>query len=64
MSFWTEQDALTYLKDFNIPYCSIYGDINVEKGNLKMSGEQRTGCMFCMFGCHLEKEPNRFQQQL
>lgn len=22
----------------------------------------RTGCMFCMFGCHLEKEPNRFQR--
>ena len=21
-----------------------------------------TGCMFCMFGCHLEKEPNRFQR--
>lgn len=23
---------------------------------------QRTGCMFCMFGCHLEKQPNRFQK--
>jgi len=24
-------------------------------------GYLRTGCMFCMFGVHLEKEPNRFQ---
>jgi len=25
-------------------------------------GEKRTGCIFCMFGVHLEKEPNRFQR--
>lgn len=29
---------------------------------LETTGEKRTGCMFCMFGCHLEKEPNRFQR--
>ena len=62
MSFWTEQDVLQYIKRFNIPYCSIYGDIIEENGNLKAIGEQRTGCMFCMFGCHLEKEPNKFQR--
>lgn len=28
---------------------------------LETTGRQRTGCMFCMFGCHLEKTPNRFQ---
>ncbi|MDI3074613.1 hypothetical protein QJL41_08720 [Clostridioides difficile] len=22
---------------------------------------KRTGCIFCIYGCHLEKEPNRFQ---
>ena len=27
MAFWTEQDVLHYLKDFNIPYCDVYGDI-------------------------------------
>jgi hypothetical protein len=32
-----------------------------EKGGLKTTGCSRTGCVFCMFGCHLEKEPNRFQ---
>ena len=29
---------------------------------LKTTGCNRTGCIFCMFGCHLEKEPNRFQR--
>lgn len=29
---------------------------------LTTTGCSRTGCMFCMFGCHLEKEPNRFQR--
>jgi hypothetical protein len=24
-------------------------------------GYSRTGCIFCMFGIHLEPEPNRFQ---
>lgn len=63
LSFWTEQDILTYLKRFNIPYCSVYGDI-VEDSNGKLitTGENRTGCMFCMFGVHLEKEPNKFQR--
>lgn len=29
---------------------------------LETTGCNRTGCIFCMFGCHLEKEPNRFQK--
>ena len=84
MSFWTEQDVLHYLKKYDIPYCSVYGDIVTEDadGNqydihtehfeflcsyrqnpeLKTTGCDRTGCIFCMFGCHLEKEPNRFQR--
>ena len=28
---------------------------------LETTGCKRTGCIFCMFGCHLENEPNRFQ---
>lgn len=74
MSFWTEQDVLHYIKKYNIPYASIYGDIvpteetirlpifDEELDVLKTTGCDRTGCMFCMFGCHLEKEPNRFQR--
>lgn len=63
MSFWTEQDVLRYLKEFNIPYASVYGDIvENEHGKLMTTGASRTGCMFCMFGVHLEKNPNRFQR--
>lgn len=83
LSFWTEQDILHYIKKYNVPYCSVYGDIVADFGNevsdgqlniidylgeyepedrLKTTGCNRTGCIFCMFGCHLEKEPNRFQR--
>ena len=64
LSFWTEQDVLSYIKQFDVPYCSVYGDIvPVDEGALlKTTGCDRTGCIFCMFGCHLEKEPNRFQR--
>lgn len=75
LSFWTEQDILHYLKKYNVPYCSVYGDIVYQDadGNkydealfddapLTTTGCKRTGCIFCMFGCHLEKEPNRFQR--
>ena len=64
LSFWTEQDILNYIKQFDVPYCSVYGDIVlVDEGTLlKTTGCDRTGCIFCMFGCHLEREPNRFQR--
>lgn len=29
---------------------------------LATTGCDRTGCIFCAFGCHLEKEPSRFQR--
>ena len=82
MSFWTEQDVFQYIKKYDVPYCSVYGEIvPVDDGEqfngqlttfdvlndyegtlLKTTGCDRTGCIFCMFGCHLEKEPNRFQR--
>ncbi len=84
LSFWTEQDILHYLKKYDVPYCSVYGDIQVKPWEedtlegqinlidylecyepedlLETTGCDRTGCIFCMFGCHLEKEPNRFQR--
>lgn len=73
MSFWTEQDVLEYIVKYDVPYASVYGQIK-EEGEIEgqmfldgfhtklcTTGAKRTGCMFCMFGCHLEKEPNRFQ---
>lgn len=73
MSFWTEQDVLQYIKQNNIPIASVYGDVvyaeNEEQtrlfaecGKLKTTGCQRTGCIFCGFGCHLEKSPTRFER--
>lgn len=74
MSFWTEQDVLQYIKENDLPIASVYGDVVPEDGQvvldinglespkLKTTGCDRTGCMFCMFGCHLEGEPNRFQR--
>ena len=82
ISFWTEQDVLHYIKEFNVPYCPVYGEIKVDdhpefegqmnwidylgcyepQDRLTTTGCSRTGCMFCMFGVHLEKEPNRFQR--
>lgn len=83
LSFWTEQDILHYIKKYNVPYCPVYGEIqvkppeNADQGQMNMidylgcyepedtletTGCDRTGCIFCMFGCHLEKEPNRFQR--
>ena len=51
-----------YLKQFNIPYASVYGEIVQDKnGKYATTGCKRTGCIFCGFGAHLEKEPNRFQ---
>lgn len=79
ISFWTEQDVLQYIKRYNIPICSVYGDVVYEddseqvrfgdlgvdcsgNGRLTTTGCNRTGCIFCGFGCHLEKEPSRFQR--
>lgn len=50
LGFWKEEDVWEYLKKYNIPYCKIYD-----------KGYKRTGCMFCMFGIHCEKNPNRFE---
>lgn len=42
------------------PGLAIFESKEVKK--LTTTGCNRTGCIFCGFGCHLEKEPNRFQR--
>ena len=43
-------------------YCSVYGEIlQDKKGKFYTTGAKRTGCMFCMFGVHTEKSPNKFE---
>lgn len=63
ISFWMEQDILEYIVKYDIPYPSVYGKIIRDKNGIySTTGLNRTGCVFCGFGCHLEKEPNRFQR--
>jgi 3'-phosphoadenosine 5'-phosphosulfate sulfotransferase (PAPS reductase)/FAD synthetase len=62
MAFWTEQDVLEYLRLYNLPYASVYGDIVETPKGLATTGCSRTGCMFCMFGCTQDPTPNRFQR--
>ena len=63
IGFWTKQDVLRYVDEHEIPICSVYGNIVKEPcGEYKLTGEQRTGCVCCGFGCHLEQEPNRIQR--
>lgn len=38
------------------------GLLELERPILKTTGCSRTGCMFCGYGCHLEKNPNRFER--
>lgn len=86
MSFWTNQDVLHYLKKYDVPYCSVYGDIVIderidgenviegqmnmidylgcyeESDRLKTTQCDRTGCIFCAFGCGQEKGLSRFER--
>lgn len=74
ISFWTEQDVLNFLYKNEIPIAGVYGTIQ-EKGELPgqmflpgfcnelcCSGCERTGCIFCAYGAHLDKGTTRFQR--
>ena len=50
IAFWKEEDIWNYIKLNNLPFSSIYN-----------MGYKNTGCVFCAFGLHLQKEPNKFQ---
>ncbi len=63
LSIWTEQDILEYIDIFKLPIAKVYGELlKDDNGKYYLTGENRTGCMFCMYGCHLEKKPNKFQR--
>lgn len=61
MSFWTEQDVLRYIKENDVQLPSVYGKIIEDNGKLHCTGEERTGCCYCMIGAHLD-HPNKFQR--
>ena len=68
ISFWTEQDVLRYALQNRIELAKPYGNIIYAENNeqyslidrdedkLKTTDLDRTGCVFCGFGCHLEKQ--------
>lgn len=74
ISFWTNQDILQYIRQNDIKIASVYGDIVYKDdpeqlrmedgycGKLRTTGCDRTGCIFCGFGAHLERGETRFQR--
>lgn len=75
MAFWTEQDILHYIKENHLPIASVYGDVvQVDEYGFiyetsllptckyMTTGCDRTGCIFCGYGAHLEKGEGRFQR--
>lgn len=63
ISFWMEQDIYEYIVRYGITIPAVYGKIvQDENGKYYTTGCDRTGCVWCCFGCHLEKEPTRFQR--
>lgn len=72
MSFWTEQDVLRYIKLNDIKIADVYGFVAADKDGQQAFGDcdcklcttgcERTGCIFCGFGAHLEKGEGRFQR--
>lgn len=51
LSFWTEADIYEYIEKYGVKIPDLY-----------QMGYERNGCMFCGFGVHLEKSPNRYER--
>ena len=70
LSFWTEQDILTYIHTYGLDIADVYGDIAymdsdgmyyseplfMDGMELTTTGAKRTGCVFCMFGITQDSE--------
>jgi len=59
LSIWTREDVMKFIRQYHIPYCSIYD-----------KGEKTTGCVYCGFGCQYDmtrfhraelREPKRYK---
>lgn len=60
LSIFTTKDIWEYAWRHNIRFAEVYYTRQI--GDVVIDAEQRTGCMFCLFGIHLEKGKNRFQR--
>lgn len=58
MSFWTEQDVLEYIRRYDLPIAPVYGEVISADNSCELctSGCNRTGCIFCGFGAHLDND--------
>lgn len=81
LSFWTNNDILTYIHTYNLPIASVYDEIvpddtgelpgqeniydllgEYQGCKFRTTGCDRTGCMFCLYGAHLEKGEGRLER--
>ena len=62
LAFWKEQDILKYIYDNKLSINKAYGEVIRKDGIYSTTKCDRTGCIYCGFGVHLEKEPNRYQR--
>ena len=62
LAFWKEQDILKYIYDNKLNINKAYGNIICKDGNYYTTKCDRTGCIYCGCGVHLEKVPNRYQR--
>ena len=54
MAFWTEQDVLFYIKENNLPICSVYGDVVVDYSGMGQCDNQMS---FADFGILDDERP-------
>lgn len=51
LSFWTEQDILRYIKEYNIPICSVYGKVVIDYDSDEQLDDQMD---FSDFGLYVD----------
>lgn len=56
LSFWTEQDILQYIVTRKLVIAKAYGNVIYDGKEYKTTGNDRTGCVFCLFGITRDKE--------
>ena len=55
LSVWTEQNIYEYIKRYDLPLAKPYGEIVHDGCKYCTTGCDRTGCIFCGYGAHLDK---------
>ena len=49
MAFWTEQDVLLYIKEKNLPICSVYGDVVIDYSSMGQCDNQMSFSNYGIF---------------